>query len=183
MLTTGQRNAVVVAHPDDETLWAGALLASREKSSREKPWDVICCTVPRRDPERSLRFYEAVRVLGGFPILIPITETEPNEDLPHLAVVDLSPYDCVVTHNKEGEYGHRHHRNVHEYVMRSDVPAVYSFGYGAGTEEVFVASNRKEQALMCYDHTSPSDGQPKWQALLDRYPINLHREYFNVERR
>ena len=91
--------AVVVAHPDDETLWA---------SSQCEGADVICCTVPYRDPERAIKFFEAVRILGGYPILIPFQESI-GEPIPHLREVDLSRYDTVVTHNADGEYGHLHH--------------------------------------------------------------------------
>lgn len=168
------RSAVIVAHPDDETLWAGCLIG-------QKPGiDVICCSVPRRDPERSIRFFEAVRILGGFPILIAHIEPPPDEDMQHLHLLDLSPYDTVYTHNAQGEYGHRHHKNVHQYVVESGVRRVFGFG---GDFLVTDPTDRKLAALKCYDHQSPSDnGKPKWKALLDRYDINLHADKIHAIR-
>ena len=40
--------------------------------------------------------------------------------------------------------------------------------------------SRRIAALQSYDHQSPADaGLPKWQALLNRYSIDLEREYFS----
>ena len=162
--------AVVVAHPDDETLWASSHIGPGV--------DVICCTVPRRDPERAIRFFDAVRELGGFPILIPFVESAPNELLPHLDVLDLSRYDTVVTHGAKGEYGHLHHMHVHDHVNATFTGKKVFFGYQEGNL-VECDPERKKAALMKYDHHSPSDGgKPKWQALIDVYDIDLGKEYF-----
>jgi LmbE family N-acetylglucosaminyl deacetylase len=168
--------AVVVAHPDDETLWCGGWIA------RFKP-DVICCTVPRRDPERAIRFFDAVRELGGYPILIPFVEPEPNELIQHLDALDLSRYSSILTHGEDGEYGHLHHKQVNAYVKEhADCPVVT---FGGDYEIVLTESEqeRKRTALECYDHRSPSDcGKPKWVALLDRYNISMDRERYSAER-
>jgi len=166
------RKAVVVAHPDDETLWA---------SSQVEGSDVICCTVPRRDPERAIRFFEAVRVLGGYPILIPFQEPTAAEFIEHLSVLDLSPYDLVVTHNKNGEYGHLHHRQVHTYIKNTYKGDLMTFGYGSG-EPIDCDPIKKLEALKKYDNHSNADGGlPKWKALMEKYQIDMDREYFNVE--
>ncbi len=168
------RTAVVVAHPDDETLWATGMIAAGV--------DVICCTVPRKDPPRAIEFFEAVRTLGGFPILIPFIEPLYDEDIEHLDMLDLRRYETVITHNQRGEYGHRHHMNVHEHVLQSNVPNVWTFGYGKGTRVREGLRGRKLAALRAYEGQSPADTEPKWRALLNRYPIDLDVEYYNVER-
>lgn len=178
MLQNSRHNAVVVAHPDDETLWAGVLI-----SSNKGAFDVICCTVPRRDPDRAIRFAYAVKELGGYPVLVPFVEPNPDRDIQHLDAVDLSPYDLIVTHNSKGEYGHLHHRNVHDYVRDSRARRIFTFGYGGGEHEIVNEGDDKERALRCYDHKSPADGGvPKWQALLNKYPVDLHKEFFNAIR-
>ena len=41
------KNLMVVAHPDDETMWGGSLPIRYPGD-----WFIVCCTVPKRDPER-----------------------------------------------------------------------------------------------------------------------------------
>jgi len=170
--------AVIVAHPDDETLWAGGLI------TRFQSLDVICCTVPARDPERAIKFFNAVRVLGAYPILIPFVESPANELIQHLDVLDLSRYDTVITHNEKGEYGHLHHRQVHEYVKEHTTCNMLTFqGDDLIIHMIGGESDRKRKALECYDHKSSADGgKPKYQALLDRYHISMEREGYHVER-
>ncbi len=169
-------DAVVVAHPDDESLWCGGLIA------RFKP-DVICCTVPRRDPERAIKFFDAVRELGGYPILIPFVESPPNEPIQHLDALDLSRYSCVVTHGADGEYGHLHHKQVHEYVKANYDGELWTFGGELTIRLSEEGKAKKLKALQCYDHKSPSDnGQPKWKALMERYSINMEEETYHAER-
>lgn len=169
-------DAVVVAHPDDETLWCGGLIA------RYKP-DVICCTVPQRDPERAIRFFDAVRWLGGYPILIPFVESPPNELIQHLDAVNLSRYGHIVTHGADGEYGHLHHKQVHKYVKESTDCVLWTFGGEIKLPLTEEEQTLKNLALRCYSHKSPSDnGKPKWLALLDRYNINPAEETYHVER-
>ena len=169
------RNAVlVVAHPDDESLWAGGLLARTPHIE----WTVICCTIPKRDPIRASLFPAACRTLGAAHCrVINRTETPASVPLPddHLAQLgDLSGYDLIVTHGEEGEYGHVHHRQLSAYV-REIYPDAATIAYGmeGGYEIALTVQewDRKLSALMCYDHVLPHNGRdlPKWRALLERY--------------
>ena len=170
--------AVVVAHPDDETLWAGSFINAHPGIT------VICCTVPRRDPERAIRFFDACRVLGAFPVLIPFVEPDPTLHIDHLDLISLDWFDFVVTHNSNGEYGHVHHKDVHDYVMSEADCPVYTFGYNHPGGKGFAVdvSPEKEKALMMYDHQSPTDGgKPKWVALMDTYNIPKDKEHFYAE--
>lgn len=169
---TGVRTAVlVVAHPDDETLWCGGLL-----QRLAVPWTVIACSIPRRDPERAWKFHAACNALGAVGRVLPFEETSAGEDLRGLHLLDLWGFDLVATHGAAGEYGHPHHKQVHRYI-RAMVPArLLTIGWrpdGAGALRLDLAKHeveRKHAALKAYDHKSPSDGGlPKWQALLRRY--------------
>jgi LmbE family N-acetylglucosaminyl deacetylase len=182
MLHSGN-GVVVVAHPDDETLWAGGFLAEHPGTT------VICCTIPRRDPERALKFYSACKKLRAFPILLPIMEELPSDELKHLDLlkdVHIDDYDWIMTHNEKGEYGHIHHKSVHDWVKKNTNNQMYVFGYGMDgadyelSQEVWAV---KESALKCYDNHSNADGgKPKWEALMDTYDISKDRETFYVER-
>ena len=168
--------AMVVAHPDDETLWGGGLL------SRLFPIDVICCSIPRRDPERILNYFEAIRSFGHFPIVLPFQESEPNQNLKHLEQLDLSNYDLIISHGKDGEYGHLHHKQIHQWLLKNFKGEMICFGFGDGNIKLELNEHEKTQkiqALKCYNKVSPFDnGKPKWRALLDRYDIDETTEYY-----
>ena len=154
--------AVVVAHPDDETMWGAGFIMNN-------PCTVICCSVPRVDPIRAYNFFRACEVLGAKGRLMPFTESEPSQLLS--LSVDLSEFDRVVTHNSKGEYGHLHHLQVSRYVREHFDGEIIHFGYGMDGEPIKYDKNLKLEALKCYDHMTRYRGElmPKWEALLDRY--------------
>lgn len=168
------RNAVlVVAHPDDEALWFGGLLA------RYGSWfTVICCSVPVHDPIRAEKFIDACRVFGAQPKLLNFTEIEPLR----LDLLDLDGFDLIVTHGAAGEYGHRQHLEVHAHIAARWPGKTRTSGYGmAGGDTLDLTPIEYEQklaGLRCYDHTSRTDRKPKWEALLDAYAgrFDLRRE-------
>lgn len=166
----GARRALMVAHPDDESLFFGGLLIRHPGD-----WTVICCTIPRRDPIRAWKFFRACEILGARGLLRPFEEPEPNAHLSNIDPVDLSGFDTVVTHNAAGEYGNSHHRDVHRIVSESCKGRVLVSGYGAPAAPTLTIAlsdeemERKLTALRCYDHETQIDKQPKWKALVERY--------------
>lgn len=167
-LTMTGPKALVVAHPDDETMWAGSLPLVIPGD-----WTIFCCSIPRRDPERAYHFFDACEVLAARPRLIPFVETEPNQPLKQeaLNLLDLSRFVCVVTHNEFGEYGHGHHIQVHNFVRQSSRNKMVTFGFGSKHTDPYILPitgmtlSMKLRALRCYRSGDP----PKWKALLDRY--------------
>lgn len=164
------RRALVVAHPDDESIWFGGLLAAEPGD-----WTIICCSIPRTDPERAWKFFNACEVLKAKPRLLPFIEVGgPREDLQHLDLIETGRFDEVVTHSMVGEYGHRHHVQINRWLAMVCPGKLLMGCYGkkSGNKRVVLNEHQlgiKMAAIRCYDHTSPSDGKPKWQALLDRY--------------
>lgn len=169
----GEHNAIVVAHPDDETLWAGGLPIVYS----DRSWTVICCSIPRRDPVRAWKFYEACVTLGAMPRLLPMPEQDINTAPVGLNMIDLNQFDCVVTHNEWGEYGHFHHQQVHQFVKDRYKKPFLTFGYrpgDIGTELVRLTDEERRQkiaAMQCYNHILEYEGQDctKWEALMHRY--------------
>lgn len=179
MFDTVRAGAIVVAHPDDETLWCGGLMLRYPGR-----WTVICCSIPRADPIRAWKFFDACAVLGARARLLPFVEARADEPLGHLEALELDGYDCIVTHNETGEYGHRHHRDVHAHVLARAPERAVAIGYRAPARPVANDRSaatcvlrlstpdfwRKREALARYDHVSPHDsGRAKSDALLDRY--------------
>ena len=163
------RNLMIVAHPDDETMWGGSLPIRYPGD-----WFIVCCTIPRRDPERALLFEKACVALGATSFCLPIAEPPVNGQIGEI-FLPSDEFDLVVTHGAEGEYGHPHHKQVHNMVTEyyTDTP-ILTFNYGKGEIKIELTeeeTQRKLGALKEYSHELPFQGKmmPKWKALLINY--------------
>jgi len=114
------RAAVVVAHPDDETLWAGGTV----RMHPDWQWTVVSlCRAT--DPDRAPRVLRAVQELGGMgkmgnlddgPEQLPLDETEVQQVL--LSLLPSEHFDFVLTHSPYGEYTrHRRHEETSKAVI------------------------------------------------------------------
>jgi LmbE family N-acetylglucosaminyl deacetylase len=113
-------SAVIVAHPDDETLWAGGLLLS----SPEFDW-IITTLCRGDDPDRSPKFFRALERYGATGAMADLDDGPQQTPIPdevvRRAVLELVPniqYQRIVTHAPKGEYTrHRRHEEVSHAVM------------------------------------------------------------------
>ncbi len=163
------KRALVVAHPDDESLFFGGLLAAEPGN-----WTIICCSIPRADPIRAWKFFDACEVLRARPRLLPFIESWPEKGLGNIDLLELSGFDQIVTHNAVGEYGHVQHVTLNRVLAERYPDKIVTGCYGKSAGPKRIALNEfqlgvKMTALRCYDHISPIDGEPKWRALIDRY--------------
>lgn len=172
----GLKVAMVVAHPDDETLWGGGVLA------RYQGFDVFCCSIPARDPERVLAFCGAMKMLGHHPFILPNFDRGPTHPLERLDLLQLDRYDVVITHNEDGEYGHAHHIQVHRHVTAIFDGHTLTFKGTVDDIQLSLSDEeglRKINGLKQYNHCSSADGgKQKWQALLERYAISFETEFY-----
>jgi len=112
--------AVIVAHPAEETLWAGGTILLHP----EAKWTVAALW-GKADPRRSERFAEAMKALGASGVLGQLEESAEQEPLPTLkvqnAILELLPsdrFDLVITHGPWEEYtGHRRHEETAKAVF------------------------------------------------------------------
>lgn len=112
------RVAVIVAHPDDETIWAGGLLLAH------LGWDLFIATLSRAsDGERAPKFFRVLERLGAEgamadlddgPEQAPLVQDEIQATI--LSMLPQRDYDLVLTHGPRGEYT-RHLR--HEETCRA----------------------------------------------------------------
>lgn len=132
---------VIVAHPDDETLWAGGTILMHPDNC----WTVV--TLCRgSDTDRAPRFHRAMECFGAKGVMGDLDDGPEQEPLRMVAVedaiADLLPsdrYDLVLTHGLWGEYtSHRRHEEVAKSVMalresgRLSVQELWMFAYEDG---------------------------------------------------
>ncbi len=112
--------AVIVAHPDDETLWAGGLILAHPE------WRWFVATLCRAgDTDRAPRFFRvlarlaatgAMAGLDDGPEQVPLPDDEVQEGV--LALLPPLDFDLVVTHGPQGEYTrHRRHEETSRAVI------------------------------------------------------------------
>jgi LmbE family N-acetylglucosaminyl deacetylase len=123
--------AIIVAHPDDETLWAGGTILSHPSWK----WFIVCLC-RGDDKERAPRFYSALKVLKSDGIMGCLDDGPEQKPLDEKEVgriiLDLLPahyFDLIITHNPSGEYT-RHLR--HEEVSKAVINLWYSDKISSG---------------------------------------------------
>jgi LmbE family N-acetylglucosaminyl deacetylase len=116
---------IIVAHPDDETLWCGGTILSNTD------WNTfVVCLCRGNDKERAPKFfktlksYKAKGIMGDIddgPQQKPIDDEEIDREI--LRLLPPWHFDLIITHNPAGEYT-RHIR--HEEVSRSVIKLWHS---------------------------------------------------------
>ena len=112
--------AVIVAHPDDETLWAGGTILSQPS------WHWSIVTLCRAsDLDRAPRFFRALDVYGATgkmgdlddgPEQKPLPQNEVQETI--LRLLPQKHFDLLISHNPAGEYTrHLRHEEIGKAVI------------------------------------------------------------------
>ncbi len=138
--------AVIVAHPDDETLWAGGTILSHPQCN----WFILCLT-RGSDPDRAPKFYKALKVLKAEGIMgdlddgpdqVPLNEKQIEETI--MKLLPKRHYDLIMTHNPAGEYTrHIRHEEVSRAVInlwkdaKISASELWSFAYEDGNKEYY----------------------------------------------
>lgn len=112
--------AIIVAHPDDEILWAGGTILTHPR------WNCfIVCLCRKNDENRATKFYKVLNILkakGNMGNLDDQPEQKPlNDEEVESAILNLLPqthFDLIITHNPQGEYT-KHLR--HEEISRAAI--------------------------------------------------------------
>jgi LmbE family N-acetylglucosaminyl deacetylase len=108
---------MIVAHPDDETIWAGALIA------REKNWNwTIAALCRASDTDREPKFRRVCEMYKAKPIIFDLEDTLlgeiDNKEVQKLLLpLTKKNYDLIYTHGENGEYGHIRHKDCHKAVI------------------------------------------------------------------
>jgi LmbE family N-acetylglucosaminyl deacetylase len=154
--------AIIVAHPDDETLWAGGTMLS------ESSWECfVVCLCRKSDNDRAPKFYKALGVLGAGGIMGDLNDGPEQTPLPEnevkQTILQLIPdihFDLIITHNPGGEYTrHLRHEEVSKGVInlwdegRIVTDQLWTFGYEDGNKAYFP---RADIHATCY-HLLPQN--------------------------
>jgi len=136
--------AVIVAHPDDETLWAGGTILSHPE------WQCfVVCLSRSKDKDRAPRFYKALKVLGAEGLMGDMDDGPDQHPLQNIevenAILKLMPnthFDLIITHNLTGEYTkHLRHEEISKAVIslwetgKLRSAALWTFAYEDGCKQ------------------------------------------------
>jgi LmbE family N-acetylglucosaminyl deacetylase len=144
IIQTGGKCAVIVAHPNDETLWAGGTLLLHPDTK----WTIITMC-GKNDPDRAARFFKAVEQYNAKGVMGDLDDGPGQTPLDFMLVqktiLELLPserFDLVITHSKWGEYTrHLRHEETAKAVFnlwnsdRLHANQVWSFAYEDGNKK------------------------------------------------
>jgi len=140
----GKKVLVVVAHPDDETIWMGGTILN----NKNLDWTIysLCRS---SDMDREPKFKKVCALYGAKAIISDLDDddildvedaTKEAEYLLAKNIADNNP-DYLFTHGANGEYGHaRHicvHRAINNLIKKKVIKpeAVFYFGYEKNDED------------------------------------------------
>jgi LmbE family N-acetylglucosaminyl deacetylase len=112
--------AVIVAHPDDETLWAGGTILLNPSWN----WQIVSLC-RNSDEERSYKFKKAMKILNSIGVMGDLDDGPEQNPLDEkeveLAITDLIPsthFNLIITHSPSGEYTrHKRHEEIGKAVI------------------------------------------------------------------
>lgn len=118
---------MVVAHPDDESLFGGAQLVLFRGRK-------VVCVTNGDNPIRRKEFEIVMKKTGSdyeiwdYPDeqYTPLDENRLRSDLER--IVSEQKWDKIVTHSRMGEYGHMHHIQVH-CLLKILTPDLWVFNF------------------------------------------------------
>jgi LmbE family N-acetylglucosaminyl deacetylase len=144
LIKKNSKCVVIVAHPDDETLWAGGLMLMHPYVK----WTIM--TLCRKsDPDRASRFFKALekyKANGFMADLDDGPEQKPLDTNQVQQTIELllpsKNYDIIITHSTSGEYArHLRHEETAKAVVslwkanRFTAGQLWTFAYEDGNRK------------------------------------------------
>lgn len=125
-------NLMIVAHPDDETIWGGYHLLKDN-------YLVVCITcgnnkIRANEIKEALTYSNDKLIMLNFPDKVLGKRSDWKEEKEDIRkdikkIIEYKNWDLIATHNPEGEYGHEHHKMTSKIVSKLyDGDSLYYFG-------------------------------------------------------
>jgi len=141
--------AVIVAHPDDETLWTGGTILSHPSWK----WFIVCLC-RGSDKDRAPKFLKTLQIFGANGIMGdlddgPEQKSLNESELEHSILKLLPPdhFDIIISHSPEGEYTrHLRHEETGKAVIRLwqsgkiSASELWAFAYEDGDKKYYPRS-------------------------------------------
>jgi LmbE family N-acetylglucosaminyl deacetylase len=167
--------AIIVAHPDDETLWAGGTILTHPR------WNCFIISLCRKnDQDRASKFYKVLKILGAKGNMGDLDD-EPEQkplrnEVVELAILNLLPqthFDLIITHNPQGEYTkHLRHEEISRAVIslwnkgKINTKQLWVFAYQDGNKEYYP---KAIENTSIYEVLESSVWQKKYELITDIY--------------
>lgn len=150
---------VIIAHPDDETLWCGGTMLLHPDCN----W-FVACLCRKNDSDRAPKFKRAIEILNATGSMGNLDDGANQRRLDKKAVkkaiLDLIPkqsFDLIITHSPFGEYtSHLRHEEIGRAVIalwkdkKIKTPKLWAFAYEDGNKEYYpkmIAAANIQQTL------------------------------------
>jgi len=137
-LEDNKKALIIIAHPDDETIWMGGTIARNKKVY----WTIFSlCRASDRDREpkfkRVCEYYGAKSIISDLDDEGKLSLEEAKQEAKKIILkkIDFSEFDYIFTHGANGEYGHERHIAIHlaidELVKEENIrpDTVFYFNY------------------------------------------------------